>query len=90
MPGMLSTVADKGQVTVPKAIRDRLGIRAGTRVDFQLETDGTLRVRVLTRGAAGLFGLIARPSETARSLEDIDEGVTAAVIERSSSSSSKK
>lgn len=79
---MLSTVTDKGQVTFPKAIRDRLGIRPGTRVDFQLEPDGTLRVRVLTRGAAGLFGLIARADEKPRSLAEIEAGVMAAVMER--------
>jgi AbrB family looped-hinge helix DNA binding protein len=32
---MLSTVTDKGQVTLPKPIRDQLGIRAGTRFGFQ-------------------------------------------------------
>ena len=33
---MLSTVTDKGQVTLPKAIRDRLGILPGTRIDFEV------------------------------------------------------
>ncbi len=79
---MLSTVTDKGQITLPKAIRDRLGIRAGTRIDFEIQPDDTLKVRVLTRGASGLFGLIARPGEAARSLEEIDAGITAAVLER--------
>lgn len=79
---MLSTVTDKGQVTLPKAIRDRLGIRPGTRVDFEVQGDGTLKVRVLTRGAAGLFGLLARPDEAARSLEEIDAGIAEAVAER--------
>jgi antitoxin PrlF len=80
---MLSTVTDKGQVTLPKPIRDQLGIRAGTRIDFEVQADGSLRARVLTRGSAGLFGLVARPGEAARSLEEIDAGVTAAVVERS-------
>lgn len=79
---MLSTVTDKGQVTLPKAIRDRLGIRPGTRIDFEIQPDDTLKVRVLTRGAAGLFGLIARPGEAARSLEEIDAGIAAAVAGR--------
>lgn len=79
---MLSTVTDKGQVTLPKAIRDRLGIRPGTKIDFELQPDDTLKVRVLTRGASGLFGLIARPGEAARSLDEIDAGITAAVTER--------
>lgn len=79
---MLATVTDKGQVTLPKAIRDRLGIRAGTRIDFEVQPDDTLKVRVLTRGATGLFGLLARPGEAARSLDEIDAGVTAAVARR--------
>ena len=79
---MLSTVSDKGQVTLPKAIRDRLGIRAGTRIDFEVQPDDTLKVRVLTRGAAGLFGLIARPGEAARSLDEIDASVAAVVARR--------
>ena len=79
---MFSTVTDKGQVTLPKAIRDRLGIRPGTRIDFEVQPDDTLRVRVLVRGSAGLFGLVARPGEAAKSLEVIDAGVAAAVAER--------
>ena len=57
---------------MPKAIRDRLGIRAGTRIDFEVQPDDSLTVRVLTRGAAGLFGLVARPGEAARDLDEID------------------
>ena len=60
---MISTVTDKGQVTLPKAIRDLLSISAGTRIDFEVQPDNTLKARVLTRGATGLFGLIAREGE---------------------------
>ena len=43
---MLATVTDKGQVTVPKEIRDRLGIAPGSRLDFEAQEDGTLRALV--------------------------------------------
>ena len=33
-PGMRTTVSEKGQVTIPKAIRDKLGLRPGTVLDF--------------------------------------------------------
>ena len=52
---MIFTVTDKGQVTLPKAIRDLLSISAGTRIDFEVQSDNTLKARVLTRGATGLF-----------------------------------
>lgn len=79
---MLSTVTDKGQVTLPKALRDRLGIRPGSKVEFVLQPDDTVRLRVLARGSANLFGLLAVPGEKLRSPEEIDAGITAAVKAR--------
>ena len=32
--GMKTTVSEKGQVTIPKAIREKLGLRPGTVLDF--------------------------------------------------------
>lgn len=40
-----ATVTSKGQVTIPKQIRDELGLSAGTEVEFILEKDGTIRVQ---------------------------------------------
>ena len=34
---MKATVSEKGQVTIPKALRDRLGIRPGHVLDFREE-----------------------------------------------------
>lgn len=40
-----ATVTSKGQITIPKEIRDRFGLDAGTTVEFVVESDGTLSVR---------------------------------------------
>jgi AbrB family looped-hinge helix DNA binding protein len=37
---MSTTVTSKGQVTIPKAVRDRLSIKPGSVVDFELADDG--------------------------------------------------
>jgi len=79
---MLATVTDKGQVTVPKEIRDKTGIAPGSRLDFELQDDGSLRVRVLARGADNLFGLVHRPGVKSRSTKAMDEGIAAAVSKR--------
>jgi len=79
---MLVTVTDKGQLTVPKAIRDQLGIQPGSKLDFEAQADGTLRVRVLTRGAGSLFGLLHRPGRRPKSIEELDTGIVDAVSAR--------
>jgi antitoxin PrlF len=37
---MATTVTTKGQVTIPKAVRERLGIEPGNAVNFELASDG--------------------------------------------------
>ena len=39
------TVTSKGQVTIPKPVRDRLGIRPGSKVDFEVADDGRAFLR---------------------------------------------
>ena len=37
---MATRVTSKGQVTIPKPVRDRLGIKPGNAVEFALAADG--------------------------------------------------
>jgi AbrB family looped-hinge helix DNA binding protein len=39
---MGTTVTSKGQVTIPKAVRDRLGITPGSEVEFSLNEQGEI------------------------------------------------
>ncbi|RVD32224.1 AbrB/MazE/SpoVT family DNA-binding domain-containing protein [Mesorhizobium sp. M4A.F.Ca.ET.020.02.1.1] len=39
---MTTTVTAKGQVTIPKPVRDLLGIVPGSKVDFRRATDGSV------------------------------------------------
>ncbi|HYW64197.1 MAG TPA: AbrB/MazE/SpoVT family DNA-binding domain-containing protein, partial [Bradyrhizobium sp.] len=39
---MTPTVTKKGQVTIPKPVRDHLGIRPGSKVAFRSGTDGVI------------------------------------------------
>ena len=72
-------VSDKGQVTLPKALRERLGIQPGSRLAFRIAADGSLNVQVLAKGSDALFGLLAKPGEPARSLGDMDAAITETV-----------
>ena len=39
------TVTSKGQVTIPKPVRDRLGIQPGSKVDFEVADNGRAFLR---------------------------------------------
>ena len=45
------SVTSKGQVTIPKKVRDALGITPGSKVDFNLENGGA-RLKLITRHVA--------------------------------------
>ena len=51
-----ATLTSKGQTTIPKAIRDSLGIKAGDRMTFTLMLDGRVIMRVKTRAVMELAG----------------------------------
>jgi AbrB family looped-hinge helix DNA binding protein len=53
----IATVTSKGQVTVPKAIRERLGIREGDKLEFNIDEEGRIVVRS-HRGGLGVKGVL--------------------------------
>lgn len=69
------TVSEKGQVVIPAAIRHRLGIKPGTKLDFELEGD-SIRVRPQrtvpqTQPEDG-YGMLTCTQPGTRSLSDFD------------------
>lgn len=47
----MSTMTSKGQVTIPKTIRQALGLEPGSEVFFDVSPDGAVLVRSKTPGA---------------------------------------
>ena len=53
-----STLTSKGQVTIPKNIRDALGVTAGDRITFTVMPDGVVIMRARSRSIADLAGML--------------------------------
>lgn len=53
---MPTVLTSKGQVTIPKKLRDYLGVKSGSPVEFELAADG----RVVVRAIAGASKLRSR------------------------------
>jgi len=69
---MKAVVAERGQVTIPKRLRDRLGIRPGTVLEFHEEADRLVAEKAETAGALdrwyGSLGRQRRTDDIIRSL----------------------
>ena len=55
-----ATLTTKGQTTIPKEIRDSLGLKAGDRMTFTLMTDGTVVMRAKSKSVMDLAGVLRK------------------------------
>lgn len=74
---MHTTLTSKGQMTLPNAVRTRLGLEAGDRLLVTVQDDDTIILkRPPSAPAARLRGLLPRPAR-ALSIEEMEGGVAA-------------
>ena len=69
---MKAVVAERGQVTIPKALRDRLGVRPGTLLEFSEEAGRLIAVKVPPADpVAQVYGCLGRKFNTDAFMEEI-------------------
>lgn len=66
-----STLTSKGQTTIPKDIRDSLGIKSGDRMTFTLMPDGTVLLRVKNKSIMSLAGSLKKKGRKPLSVEEL-------------------
>ena len=72
-----ATITSKGQITIPKEVRDAMGVEAGDRVEFVAQSSGVYTVVAATRDVRHLKGMIAKPAKPV-SIEDLNRAVARA------------
>ena len=79
--GAFTTMTSKGQLTIPKEVRERLNLKAGTRL-YVTDQDGEVILKAKNKRAVDLAGILGPPpsSETLTN-EQIDEAIGRAVGE---------
>ncbi len=70
-----STVSSKGQITIPKQVRDRLGVHQGDRIEFVVDSGGSVSLRPLKRSVRELAGFLHRPGDGAATQGEMDASV---------------
>lgn len=79
--GAFATITSKGQLTIPKEVRDELGLTTGTRL-YVTVRGGKVVALPKNKRLADLAGMLGRPPAGAgATLKDIDDAIGQAVAE---------
>jgi AbrB family looped-hinge helix DNA binding protein len=70
----VATITSKGQITLPRDVREALNLREGDRVSFE-KIDGKYVLKPQNRSIMELAGILHRPGEKALSIAEMDEGM---------------
>lgn len=65
-------LTSKGQITIPKAIRDYLKLEAGSQVDLVLDENGKVTLIPLDVPVESLSGILHRPNMKVGTIEDME------------------
>lgn len=76
-----ATMTSKGQITVPKEVRDELNLEPGSRVVFVRTPRGAYQIVPRSRNVMDLVGLLHDPDRPVITLEDMEEGIAAGAAE---------
>ena len=69
-----STLTTRGQTTLPRAVRQALGLKPGDKLRYVLLDGGEVRL-LRSRPLAELAGLLHRPGRAPVSLQDMEDAI---------------
>jgi len=76
-----STITSKGQATIPKEVREHLGLKAGDRIKFFFHPNGG--VMILPKRPISTLRSLLKPShKRAATIEQMDEAAAAGAVAR--------
>lgn len=76
-----ATLTAQGQVTIPKDVREHLGLHSGQKVTFVLDEDGRVEIARSARRVGELFGILGKPPRSA-TLEEMEAAIARGAVER--------
>ncbi len=78
----IATITSKGQITLPRAVREALGVHRGDQVEFVQSKEGEIQIRPLRQHPLrDLYNAFGGPGGPTHSLEQMDEDLADAVAD---------
>jgi antitoxin PrlF len=72
-----ATLTSKGQITLPKAIRETLRLRTGDRIGFQLLENGEAVITPVSKSVSDVYGCLHDPDREALTVTDMNKALAA-------------
>ncbi|NOU23494.1 MAG: AbrB family transcriptional regulator [Methyloglobulus sp.] len=66
-----TTMTSKGQTTIPKEIRDSLGLQPQDKLNFALLSDGTVIMRAKKNSIKSVYGMLHQEGSPVISIEEM-------------------
>lgn len=70
-----STMTSKGQVTIPKAVREALRLQAGDRLEFVISESGQVLITPVKTTVAEMYGMLHKPDKEPVTVEAMNEAI---------------
>lgn len=71
----IATVTTKGQITIPKEIRDYLKLETGSKVEFVIDESGNVNIVLLNVPIEALSGVLHRPGMKSATVEEMEAAI---------------
>ena len=71
-----ATLTSKGQLTIPKAVRDSLHLHTGDRVAFVVHSDAEAVLTRVTKSVDEVFAMLYSPAQSRKSVAEMKAAVT--------------
>lgn len=72
-----ATMTSKGQLTIPKEVRNSLNLHTGDRVAFIVQDDSEALLRPVTKSVDEVFGCLHKPGQPHKTVKQMKAAVAA-------------
>jgi AbrB family looped-hinge helix DNA binding protein len=72
----IATITTKGQVTIPKNIRDSLKLKSGDKIEIIIAENREAIIRPISKSVDDIFGMLKKENQRTISVEEMNTAVS--------------
>lgn len=72
----IATITTKGQVTIPKNVRDSLKLKSGDKIEIIIAENREAIIRPISKSVDDIFGMLKKENQKTISVEEMNAAVS--------------